>query len=206
MKFELMTLLSVGLYFASVVSANYDYYSEDNDDGQQCHDEIMQCLSHVQQYQVSDPHQMAALMRQAGPRAACKDSTEVANCVLQVIRSGKCNGIPESAKRNFQNSFDLNNYLCVDKINDLENHWECLINSAMYQNFGACENMTVGLQQCDSSTYMSCVERTFNSSSLCKAGAIELVRDVINRMIEIMPHCSDHTTVHSAVMNFLRKK
>ena len=204
MKFQLITLLSVGLCFAAV-SARFDSSDEDQFD-QQCLMEIMSCGRHVQQYQSHDPTEVASKLRQAGLRAVCGDTTKATECALQVLLQDKCKGMPEDARRMFLKSFDVINFICVNRINDIENHWECLFNVAIDQKLGDCQNMDSGLSQCDISGFMRCVDGTFSSSNLCKPGAKELVRDVMKKVISIFPHCPDQKIVHRAVMNFLRKK
>lgn len=210
-------LLVVGLFSVSFVAAEVDesdYYEidfdnyDDDEMSPECAMKFQHCANLVDEYLTSGVYETAETVRQAGLRGVCKDVTELSECVLKVFLSEECaNDIPAPYKEIYQKGHDLTNFICVDRINDIETHWQCLLNTEVDENLEDCQNVDIdSLKACDTSGVMKCVKSAFGASSHCEPGASDLVEDIIQKAVDIIPHCSDRRKLHKVVMKLLKRK
>lgn len=149
--------------------------------------------------------EVAGNVRVESIRTFCTDLTKAGQCALDVALDKQCDVMPDYVTAIIRKGVEVLNFVCVDKLDELEEHWECLLNTEVTEEVDECQETHSDLQECNAKPFIACTEKTFNESPYCHPGAIQLVSDVVNKLIEIIPHCSEQTKMKRFLRRILRK-
>jgi hypothetical protein len=173
---------------------------------QECAIRLQECAEHMRKFNSQDLESALNKVRESGLREICVDATAAMNCVLNVVLDVQCEPmIPPIVKDITVKSNEAVNFACVERINDFEEHWGCLFNADVDTQLEACENFETALQNCNIDKFVRCAEQTFSASDHCKPGAVDLMRDTANKIINIMPNCAHQKHFSRMLMNFMRR-
>lgn len=192
---------------------NDDDDSDDDEkkaeDSTQCFIELMSCYQSLENFKPTpNISEFIQDIHQIGAREACRDLKVYGDCVNNALQEKVCeNSLPDEVKRTSRRSLELLDYVCVDRLDDVESHWDCYLNPTVFEELQGCEREAGrGLEQCKPDALINCLDGAFSKIPECSSGASDLVEDVVKKVLNIVPHCSDKKRIARAIMNMFRKK
>lgn len=191
----------------------YGFGSDDDDDDEQkameCFMDMYTCAAPIQQkYQSDNITDAAEHLRQNGLRPICVDATEVGQCVLNVLLDDRCKKVPEDFKDMVTKAYEILNLICVKNIDAIEANWGCLLSAEVDNNLDDCNRVDDGLENCETESFLKCVKTTFAQKDNCKPEAYELVEELVNEIVKLIPECQSPDLRHmlKRAMLMMRRK
>jgi len=164
---------------------------DDDDDGSACMMQLLMCSQLLPSYDMSNFSETTNDMRDVGPRQLCTDMTAATDCAAEAYLTEECGKIPKNIDRLILKTFDIVQLVCLDKLDEIEAHWDCYLSAEVDEELEDCQGLENAAQQCDSSPFIRCAEHSFAASPRCNEGALELVTDIVNELMKLIPNCSE---------------
>lgn len=193
---------------------NDDDDSDDDDekaasDAQMCFIGLMTCYQSLEKFQPTpNITDFISNIHQIGARETCKELRDYGDCVDSALQVESCeDSLPDEVKRISRQGLELLDYVCVDRLDELESHWDCYLNPTIFEELGENER-EIGrdLEECKTDALITSVDEAFSKIPECSSGASDLVEDFVKRVMDIVPHCSDKKKIARAIMHMFRKK
>jgi len=184
-------------------------YTDDSDDEDTemedliaCYSGLQACMGSILKYQSPDPNEITALISKAGIANVCKDITSTSGCTENVVKDNNC---PSAILDVYKKARSAISFICLDKIDDIQLHWECYFGAKMDPNQEECKKYPESMAQCETEDLIKCVDTASKASPLCKPGASELIAEILEKFVSIMPQCTDLNNLQRMLLNYLKK-
>jgi len=175
-----------------------DNDTEDEDEGEtpeerECGQELAPCFELLSPYLIAA--QTSETLKNVDFRTQCHNLNEISSCFSAAIKTSACErSISEDDNvQEFLEGLDvidkLINYICVQKIDDFEQHESCFRDVRLSQGVEECRKTNVNPLKCDATDFIQCTNDAIDAQSACDAGAKEVAADFIREVLSFVPEC-----------------
>jgi len=156
---------------------------------EECIDYLLPCLVEMSEYASADD--LSETVQSATIRTHCTNLISVTRCFNDALAKSVCSDILTPNDLNeLQKLTGFFEYVCVDKLDDLEEHEDCFRDDEFSDAMEICSETNFSDTKCDVSEFVTCSENAVTESPKCDAGAETLLSDVAHELAKIIPHCN----------------
>jgi hypothetical protein len=129
------------------------------------------------------------------------------NCFESLLSDEECSQfLPPPAAMMLSKIKPIAQYVCEEKIDEIQDQQECLLNAEVDEEMAECQEENFNFETCDVSSFMTCISSGFDQTDSCGEESEQLVEDIFKKLVTLIPGCEERRAIKRTLTKmFLRK-